>query len=173
MPTSASTIRTCCSLPFRRPGDPGLFELHGRAARSRQSACSVLRCRYVHNISGALLGSYPRSSGTTRPSPRYRSGASLRASLAPSSQAESADGTIVGRGGCSRGGHMRMSPSPENGDYAQIRSQDDAPLCFRLFGGYYSSGRPGATLRVGSKNILEGQCASRARLRITQCKRST
>jgi hypothetical protein len=27
---------------------------------------------------------------------------------------------------------------------AQINSQDDAPLCFRRFEGYYSSGRPGA-----------------------------
>jgi hypothetical protein len=34
-------------------------------------------------------------------------------------------------------------------------------------------GGPAPLLRVGSKNILEGQCASRARLRITQCKRST
>ena len=27
---------------------------------------------------------------------------------------------------------------------AQITSQDDAPLCFRRFEGYYSSWRPGA-----------------------------
>ena len=27
---------------------------------------------------------------------------------------------------------------------AQIDSQDDAPLCFRHFEGYYSPGRPGA-----------------------------
>jgi hypothetical protein len=33
-------------------------------------------------------------------------------------------------------------------------------------------GGPAPHLRVDSKNILEGQCASRARLRITQCKRS-
>ena len=56
---------------------------------------------------------------------------------------------------------------------AQIRSQDDAPLCFRRFEGYYSSGRPGAEISGWFENFLEGQCASRARLRITQCKRST
>ena len=76
---------------------------------------------------------------------------------------------IAGRGGM-RGPH---ESDPENGDSAQIRSQDDAPLCFRPFGGYYSSGRPGATSPGWFENILEGQCASRARLRITQCKRST
>ena len=56
---------------------------------------------------------------------------------------------------------------------AQIDSQDDAPLCFRRFEGYYSSGRPGAEISGWFENFLEGQCASRARLRITQCKRST
>ena len=29
---------------------------------------------------------------------------------------------------------------------AQITSQDDAPLCFRRLEGYYSSGRPGASV---------------------------
>ena len=33
---------------------------------------------------------------------------------------------------------------PHESDKAQIRSQDDAPLCFRPFGGYCSSARPGA-----------------------------
>ena len=56
--------------------------------------------------------------------------------------------------------------------HAQIRSQDDAPLCFRRFEGYYSSWRPGAWITGWFENLLEGQCASRARLRITQCKRS-
>jgi len=56
---------------------------------------------------------------------------------------------------------------------AQISSQDDAPLCFRRFEGYYSSGRPGAWITGWFEHLLEGQCASRARLRITQCKRST
>jgi hypothetical protein len=56
---------------------------------------------------------------------------------------------------------------------AQIDSQDDAPLCFRHFEGYYSSGRPGAWNPGWFENFLEGQCASRARLRITQCKRFT
>ena len=56
---------------------------------------------------------------------------------------------------------------------AQNSSQDDAPLCFRHFGGYYSSGRPGAWNSGWVENFLEGQCASRARLRITQCKRFT
>ena len=56
---------------------------------------------------------------------------------------------------------------------AQISSQDDAPLCFRRFEGYYSSGRPGAWITGWFENLLEGQCASRARLRITQCKRFT
>jgi hypothetical protein len=56
---------------------------------------------------------------------------------------------------------------------AQIHSQDDAPLCFRHFEGYYSSGRPGAWISGWFENFLEGQCASRARLRITQCKRFT
>ena len=56
---------------------------------------------------------------------------------------------------------------------AQTTSLDDAPLCFRHFEGYYSSGRPGASISGWFENFLEGQCASRARLRITQCKRST
>jgi hypothetical protein len=30
--------------------------------------------------------------------------------------------------------------------HAQVSSQDDAPLCFRRFEGYYSSGRPGASI---------------------------
>jgi hypothetical protein len=55
---------------------------------------------------------------------------------------------------------------------AQLNSQDDAPLCFRRLEGYYSSGRPGASSTGWFENILEGQCASRVRLRITQCKRS-
>ena len=58
-------------------------------------------------------------------------------------------------------------------DHAQSSSQDDAPLCFRHLEGYYSSGRPGASISGWFDNIPEGQCASRARLRITQCKRST
>ena len=63
---------------------------------------------------------------------------------------------------------------PKDGQHAEVNSQDDAPLCFRLFEGYYSSGRPGAmSLRVRAKNIMEGLCASRVRLRITQCERST
>ena len=54
---------------------------------------------------------------------------------------------------------------------AYVNSQDDAPLCFRRLEGYYSSGRPGAMHTGWFENILEGQCASRVRLRITQCKR--
>jgi hypothetical protein len=62
---------------------------------------------------------------------------------------------------------------PEKGGRAEARPQDDAPLCFRLFGGYYSSkGGPAPNTRAGANHFLEGQCASRARLRITQCKRS-
>ena len=57
---------------------------------------------------------------------------------------------------------------------AQTSSQDDAPLCFRLFGGYYSSkGGPAPNARADANHFLEGQCASRVRLRITQCKRFT
>ena len=75
----------------------------------------------------------------------------------------------------------KMRPWPAGAEHseadtegrAQISSQDDAPLCFRRFEGYYSSRRPGAWITGWFENLLEGQCASRARLRITQCKRFT
>ena len=35
---------------------------------------------------------------------------------------------------------------PDSQDQAQSSSQDDAPLCFRHLEGYYSSGRPGASI---------------------------
>ena len=64
-----------------------------------------------------------------------------------------------------RGGHCRRASGnvctgpagahqakPIDGQHAEVNSQDDAPLCFRLFEGYYSSGRPGAmSLRVRAK----------------------
>jgi hypothetical protein len=36
---------------------------------------------------------------------------------------------------------------------AQFTSQDDAPLCFRLFGGYYSSGGPAPRSPGGLKTF--------------------
>jgi hypothetical protein len=78
------------------------------------------------------------------------------------------------------GRNVRMGPASgpetqaEDGHTPQVNSQDDAPLCFRPFEGYYSYRASRRQDLPGQcEIILEGQCASRARLRITQCKRST
>ena len=47
-------------------------------------------------------------------------------------------------------------PEPNDCSYACVTSQDDAPLCFRLFEGYYSSGRPGATYPGLLRNHIGG-----------------
>ena len=39
-----------------------------------------------------------------------------------------------------------QNSEPDSQDHAQSSSQDDAPLCFRRLEGYYSSGRPGASI---------------------------
>ncbi|GAC1461726.1 MAG: hypothetical protein PVSMB1_12350 [Gemmatimonadaceae bacterium] len=72
-------------------------------------------------------------------------------------------------------GALKQAPNTRgDGRIQLVNPQDDAPLCFRSFEGYYSYRASRRHEHPGSYEIIqEGQCASRARLRITQCKRST
>ena len=113
--------------------------------------------------------------GTTRHAGRYRTGASACASLAALSTGASTAETTTGRWGmCAWGPQADPKHRPRTAMPRRLIRKTMPHCALGPLRVTIRAWRPGATIIPGQYEIIqEGQCASRARLRITQCKRST